>query len=69
MSSTITSYDPEYGKLFRESTLPTFVRLWNQLPQTIREASPKEFKVKMIAHIKQEERNAEVTENDEMLNN
>ena len=69
MSSTITSYDPEYGKLFRESTLPTFVRLWNQLPQTIREASPKEFKVKMTAHIKQEERKAEETENDEMVNN
>ena len=56
LGETIPSYSPEYGRLLRESTLPRFVQLWNELPRLVRGASPKEFKEMMIEYLKSEER-------------
>ena len=59
MSATIPSYFPIHGRLLRESTIPRFVQLWNDLPPVIRESSPREFKVNMIEYLKKISQEAE----------
>ena len=50
MSAEIVTYEQgqvEHVKLFSNSTIPRFQRLWNGLPKEVRASSPKEFKNKV----------------------
>ena len=56
LGDEIPQYETELGRLFGASTIPRFVKLWNDLPRSLRVSSPSTFKHRLRDHFKKEQR-------------